>query len=171
MARFEKFQREYSDYKRYRSRLVQGNNQVSRESRFTTGFLQRLLDEQTALDIQQSTQDDEDMYFDRMMIQADLEKHAQVKAEAEGIFSQLEDEDVSLAEDKELRSQFEEVRQRLYSLPVFERDLSMRCSIYEWMYSSSDMLSNGPETEVLSIGSWDSKIKQADTYSEQLKSY
>jgi hypothetical protein len=33
------------------------------------------------------------------------------------------------------------------------------------------MLSNGPETEVLSIGSWDSKIKQADTYSEQLKSY
>ena len=110
MARFEKFQREYSDYKRYRSRLVQGNNQVSRESRFTTGFLQRLLDEQTALDIQQSTQDDEDMYFDRVMIQADLEKHAQVKAEAEAIFSQLEDEDVSLSEDKELRSQFEEVR-------------------------------------------------------------
>jgi hypothetical protein len=44
------------------------------------------LDEQTALGIQQSTQDDEDMYFDRVMIQADLEKHAQVKAEAEGIF-------------------------------------------------------------------------------------
>jgi len=99
------------------------------------------------------------MYFDRVMIQIDLEKHAQVKAEAEGIFSQLEDEDVSLSEDKELRTQFEEVRQRLFSLPVFERDLSMRCSIYEWMYSSSDMLSNGPETEVLSIGSWDSKIK------------
>ncbi len=87
MARFEKFQREYSDYKRYRSRVVQGNNQVSRESRFTTGFLQRLLDEQTALDIQQSTQEDEDMYFDREMIRGDLEKHAQVKAEAEGIFS------------------------------------------------------------------------------------
>jgi hypothetical protein len=106
------------------------------------------------------------MYFDREMIRGDLEKHAQVKAEAEGIFSQLEDEDVSLSEDKELRIQFEEVRQHLFSLPVFEKDLSMRCSIYEWLYSSSDMLSNGPEAEVLSIGSWDSKIKQADTYSE-----
>ena len=105
------------------------------------------------------------------MIGGDLEKHAQVKSVAEGIFSQLEDEDVSLSEDKELRTQFEEVRQHLNSLPVFERDLSMRCSIYEWMYSSSDMLSNGPEAEIISIGSWDSKIKQADTYSDQLKSY
>jgi hypothetical protein len=43
------------------------------------------------------------MYFDREMICGDLEKHAQVKVEAEGIFSQLEDEDVSLSEDKELR--------------------------------------------------------------------
>jgi len=39
VARFEKFQREYSDYKRYRQRVLSGTNQVSREARFTTAFL------------------------------------------------------------------------------------------------------------------------------------
>ena len=55
------------------------------------------------------------------------------------------------------------------ALPVFDRELAMRCSIYEWMYVSSDMLSAGPGSEQLSIGSWDSKVKQAENYSDQLK--
>ena len=110
VARFEKFQREYSDYKRYRQRVLSGTNQVSREPRFTTAFLQRLLDEQTVLDIQQSVQDDEDLYFDKELILADLNKHAGVKTEANTIFSQLDDEDVSLSDDIELRNQFDEIK-------------------------------------------------------------
>jgi hypothetical protein len=35
VARFEKFQREYSDYKRYRQRVLSGIGQISRETRFT----------------------------------------------------------------------------------------------------------------------------------------
>ena len=64
------------------------------------------MDEQTILDIQQSVQDDEDLYFDRELIKADLERHAGVKTEAETVFNQLEDEDVSLSDDKELREHF-----------------------------------------------------------------
>lgn len=41
----------------------------------------------------------------------------------------------------------------------------MRMEIFEWVYSSIDILERKPNDEPLSIGSWDAQIKHAELYS------
>lgn len=48
VARFEKFQREYSDYKRYRERILKSTTTTAAivETRFTCQFVKKLIEEQ-----------------------------------------------------------------------------------------------------------------------------
>lgn len=43
----------------------------------------------------------------------------------------------------------------------------MKMQFFEWLFASSDILSLKND-EKISIGSWDSKIKQADTFLQQV---
>ena len=50
VARFEKFQREYTDYKRYRSRVLKRTDEqvqkiITVETRFTAQFLRKLIED------------------------------------------------------------------------------------------------------------------------------
>jgi hypothetical protein len=47
-------------------------------------------------------------------------------------------------------------------IPIYDKELFMKMQVYEWMFSSLDMLEppeNDPKYEPLSLGTWESKIK------------
>jgi hypothetical protein len=175
VARFEKFNREYSDYKRYRTRLIKSKGQqysVSAllDQRFTTAFIHKLIEEQGKLQIEGGdSQEDEDS-FDREMLEGDLTRFTQLHKEAEGVFAQIEEDDSLMAgggvapsgEDntEALREQFNSVKTQISAQPVYEKELHIKIATIDWLYSSSDMLTS--KGEPLSIGTWDAKIKQMD---------
>lgn len=115
VARFEKFNREYSDYKRYRARLIkskglQYSTSTLLDQRFTTHFIQKLIDEQHALQIDaDNNQDNDDEAFDKDMLEGDLTRFDTLKKEAETVFaSHLEEEEIT--DDSALRDQFNLVK-------------------------------------------------------------
>jgi len=117
VARFDKFNREYSDYKRYRARLLKSKGQqysVSAllDQRFTTAFIHKLIEEQGKLQI--DSQDDEDG-FDREMLEGDLTRYGQLHKEAEAVFVQIEEDENMMGTGEEsngesVREQFNTVR-------------------------------------------------------------
>lgn len=117
VARFDKFNREYSDYKRYRTRLLKSKGQqysVSAllDQRFTTAFIHKLIEEQSKLQI--DSQDDEDG-FDREILEGDLTRYGQLHKEAEAVFVQIEEDENMMGAGEEsngesVREQFNSVR-------------------------------------------------------------
>ena len=81
------------------------------------------------------------------------------------VFAQIEEDDSMMAaagggEDAELRELFNQVKTQISAQPVYEKQLHIKIAILDWLYSSSDMLAS--KGELLSIGTWDAKIKQMD---------
>jgi hypothetical protein len=86
VARFQKFQREYSDYKRYRQQMQkrlseEGGpmNPALVNTRFTSQFARRLIEEYGKLRISHALppagevkEEDEDLYFNKEMLEQDL---------------------------------------------------------------------------------------------------
>lgn len=83
------------------------------ETRFTCQFVKKLIDDQTKLRIEQSKPlegEDDDLYFDKEMLEGDLKELERWRTESEAVFSLLEEDDVQLSEETELRKQFENIK-------------------------------------------------------------
>jgi uncharacterized sporulation protein YeaH/YhbH (DUF444 family) len=70
--------------------------------------------------------EDDDMYFDKEMLERDLVEQDKWRSEAEAVLGILEDDEVSLAEDGELRKEFNDIKKRMNRLPLYDKDLSTR---------------------------------------------
>jgi len=57
-------------------------------------------------------------------------------------------------------------------MPLYDRELATKFQVFDWLYSSVDILNQKHEEgkdDQLTIGSWDAKIKQAEVFLDQLK--
>ena len=81
------------------------------------------------------------MYFDRGMLEADMRSHAQWREEAENVLALLEEDEVALQQGGELREQFDQVKANMAKLPLYDKEISQRMQVFDWLFSSSDMLS------------------------------
>lgn len=73
----------------------------------------------------------------------------------------LESDELSL-NNKENHSKFIDLKAEMRQLPVYDKGLFLKVLVYDWLFSTLDMLEETNEDGLLSIGSWDSKLKQAE---------
>lgn len=139
LVKFDKFQREYSDYKRFRERVskrMPGTPPLL-DARFTCNYVRRLLDDSDRLRIEQTVShidtEEAHQYFNRGMLIGDLKLYEQWREEAETVLVRLEDDDAAMLE-AELRLQFERIREGMLSLPLHDKELYLRIEVFDWIY-------------------------------------
>ena len=108
VSKFERFNRDYSDYKRFRDRIrKQGINLKpgTLDSRFTTSFIKRLIEESKNLCLSKDSTED----FDENLLIEDLKTYEEWKQNASDLLFTLEDDELAL-NDKEMIHRFEDLK-------------------------------------------------------------
>lgn len=68
------------------------------------------------------------------MLEQDLFRHEEWKKKAEVILNQLEDDEMAIQKDLELRVQFDELKEQMRQLPIYDKDIFIRMQVFEWLF-------------------------------------
>lgn len=99
VKRFEKFNREYNDYKRFRERIIKDGYSLSSgilDIRFTSSFIKKVLEESKNLAVYQSN----DGMFDEKLLETDLKVFEEWKEKAENLVALLAKDDLAFSKEE-----------------------------------------------------------------------
>jgi len=123
--------------------------QTTSDTKFNLVFLKRLLLESEEIEI-----DIPKEYFNREKIVEELGLFQQWKVKTEHTLKQLEkelthmsgtkSENVADVVSEETRNLFEDAKQRIKELPVFDNDTFMRIQAFEWLLMATSMIKGQP---------------------------
>ena len=164
VKRFEKFNREYSDYKRFRERIRKEGYSLSQgilDVRFTGQFIKKLIEEAHSLQVNK----DHDDMFDESMLEGDLKVFEEWKESAEQLLTALTKDDLKF-DDPLIKKKFMSLKQEMKKIPVYDKESFVKVQVFDWLFTILDMIKTKDKEEPKSIGTWESKVKQSEQFQD-----
>lgn len=124
VKRFEKFNREYNDYKRFRERIMRDGYSLSSgilDIRFTSGFIKKIIEESKSLAVQK----DHNEMFDEKLLETDLKVFEEWRERAEEVAAKLGKDDLAF-NIQENKLAFQEIKAQMKKIPVYDKELFIK---------------------------------------------